>query len=148
MSGSEHPPEPVSHGAIRLATVIDRGRRATSDFRSLDSLCAEAHLGIGPRTLRRWCAAERVAARNLLVFARLARAISFAADTGATPSEYLDADERTIKRLLTLAGAKDREAYSLATLIAEKRLLGNPVLKDEIRKALLDVSKARSPARP
>ena len=98
---TDRPTEPVviRHRARRLAEVVFGARGFEADFRSIGELCRATTLGTAPRTLRSWCQAEGVAARDLLLFARLLRALFCTRAYGGQPTDYIDADVRTLRRI-------------------------------------------------
>ena len=93
---------PVLPAVDRWAELMLRAVRATYDPRTLEDW---AELGCMARgTLEKQCQAARVAPKASLDLARVLRAVSQAHRTGGAPDMFLNANPRTVQRLLGAAG--------------------------------------------
>jgi hypothetical protein len=88
--------------AERIAVIITALCSSANDFRSVQDLCRASPFGLSPATFRRWCTSiPGVRPRQILLFARLLRAVVLARKRGTPVAVWLDMDERTYRRLCT-----------------------------------------------
>lgn len=144
------PLEPNAERAARIVLVLTGILDSQSDVHSISELCRVAPIGVSASTFRRWCFEERVVAVQALRLARLLRASVLAERYATSPTEWLDADPRTLKALLLRAGGSTEildRGCSVNQFIRQQRLVTNPTVLRVLERSLSD-SDGSDSARP
>jgi hypothetical protein len=117
------------HRAERWATAIVGVLAFPADPRTIAGWAQG--IGAGYGTLRSWCRAAGVSARNSLALSRMLRAVVLASRHRCAPQDVLDiVDERTLRKLVRGAGMASEPGESVSakpldvvTFIAHQRFV-------------------------
>lgn len=123
------------HCSERVGSMIVSAVSAAEDPRTLGLWSRAA--GVSTRTLQYACAAAHVSPAACRDLARLLRLVVAArAGEAWDPFAQLDADPRTIRRLMERAGlSEERPPGDLLTFIARQRIVTRPPILSVLRSA-------------
>lgn len=124
--------------AARIAMVIVSVCSTDEDYRTIAELCHASTVGVAPVTFRGWRRGEVVTPVGVLGFARVLRAVLMVQREGGHPREYLNADYRTVRRLLS-RGSLDFDSLtnvSVQAFLQAQRFVQNRFVIDEVLKLL------------
>jgi hypothetical protein len=132
-----------THAAERVASWIARALQADEDPRTLPMWCRAAAVSV--RTLQYACTSVKVSPTACRDLARLLRLATRPLDGAWDPFAQLNADPRTVRQLLRLAGVSgDSSPRDLDAFLARQSLVKCPGVLTALRSRLQ--SEARSHA--
>lgn len=127
-----------AHAAARWARCVVRIIDSPKDPRTLSGWSRWIIASEG--ALRNWCLAAKIPPRRSLVFARMLRVVCRSEGGRHAPRNLLDVvDPRTLDGLLRYAGFEDEHTFphDIADFLARQRLVVDPDMISEVRKALV-----------
>jgi DNA-binding response OmpR family regulator len=139
-------PEAELPAAVAWARTVASAVHATSDPKHLKSWSKCA--GASSATLKNRCVRVGVSAKRSLDLARLLRALAQAQHAGSAVHAYLDADPRTLRRLLhdanlDLDDIPEGQLPSLIEFLQRQTLVTLPELRSALRNALAPILATR-----